>query len=1003
MNFLRRKSPTRQLLPSIPPTAMSAEDSCRRNRAPLPLLLCLLCLFLPFSSADELAILLNLTATLQSPDSSVFASWAPDKPLCSFAGVTCNSNGSVHELNLSSKQLSGELPLDSICELKLLEKLAFGFNSLHGTLSGGLNNCARLRYLDLGNNRFTGPFPDISSLVELRYLYLNSSGFSGSFPWNSLKGMTNLISLSIGDNPFDSSPFPEQILGLRELNWLYMSNCSIGGEIPPAIGGLTKLIDLELSDNNITGRLPREIGNLINLWQLELYNNSLTGKLPVGLRNLTKLQNFDASMNYLEGDLSELRFLNNLVSLQLFMNGFSGEVPTEFGEFRKLVNLSLYTNKLTGPLPAKLGSWAKFDFIDVSDNLLTGPIPPDMCEQGTMTELLMLQNKFTGEIPETYGNCPTLTRFRVSNNSLSGSVPPGIWGLPALNIIDVTMNQLEGPVTADIENARSLGQLFISNNRFSGQLPKEISKAGSLVTIDLSNNQFSGDIPSTIGELKNLGSLHLENNQFSGSIPESLGSCGSLSEVNMAQNLLNGKIPLSLGSLPVMNSLNLSDNKLSGRIPSTLSSLRLSLLDLSNNRLTGQIPQSLSIEAYNGSFSGNPGLCSAAISSFSRCPSSTRMPKDIQTLVVCLIVGIVFLLMLLGIFLYKHRRDEKHEDYSLKDESWDVKSFRVLSFTEDEILDSIKQENLIGKGASGNVYKVVLVNGKELAVKHIWNAGPGSGRPRKGRGTTAPMLGRANKSKEFESEVQTLSSIRHVNVVKLYCSITSDDSSLLVYEYLPNGSLWDKLHTGGKTELDWHARYEVALGAAKGLEYLHHGYERPVIHRDVKSSNILLDEFLKPRIADFGLAKIVQTDSTKDSTKLIAGTHGYIAPEYGYSYKVNEKSDVYSFGVVLMELVTGKQPIEPEFGEKDDIVNWVSSQLKTRETILGLVDSRIPETMRDDAVKVLRIAILCTAALPAQRPTMRSVVHMLEDADPCKLVRIIIEKDGSGKAASLGS
>lgn len=175
------------------------------------------------------------------------------------------------------------------------------------------------------------------------------------------------------------------------------------------------------------------------------------------------------------------------------------------------------------------------------------------------------------------------------------------------------------------------------------------------------------------------------------------------------------------------------------------------------------------------------------------------------------------------------------------------------------------------------MYRVGLPNGKELAVKHIWNTGP-NGRKRVHQ-SSSPILGqRKGKSQEFEAEVRTLSSIRHVNVVKLYCSITSEDSSLLVYEYLPNGSLWDRLHTDLKLGLDWDTRYEIAIGAAKGLEYLHHGCERPVIHRDVKSSNILLDEFLKPRIADFGLARIVQSSEIRDATGIVAGTLGYIAP-----------------------------------------------------------------------------------------------------------------------------
>ncbi|MBA0775360.1 hypothetical protein Gotri_010512 [Gossypium trilobum] len=898
----------------------------------------LFCFTFPcYVKSDELQTLLTLKSALNKSSTDVLDSWAATGSVCSFNGITCDAGGSVKEIELSSQKLTGVLPLDSICQLQSLDKLSMGHNSLYGAITEDLNNCSKLRYLDLGNNPFSGPFPDISALSELQYLYLNGSGFSGRFPWKSLENMNNLTVLSLGDNPFDRTPFPDQIL--------------------------------------------------------ELYANELTGKLPAGLRNLTSLEYFDASSNHLEGDISEVKYLTNLVSLQLFENRFNGGVPPELGEFKKLVNLSLYTNMLTGPLPQKLGSWADFDYIDVSENLLTGPIPPDMCKKGTMRGLLMLQNRFTGEIPTTYASCATMKRFRVSNNSLSGIVPAGIWGLPQVEIIDIAYNRFEGPITSDIKNAKEIGILSAEFNRLSGELPKEISGATSLVKIELNDNQMSGEIPDGIGELKALSSLKLQNNMFSGPIPDSLGSCASISNINMANNSLSGKIPSSLGSLPTLNSLDLSRNELSGRIPESLSFLRLNLFDLSYNRLTGPVPQFLAVEAYNGSLAGNPGLCSSTFKSFKQCPPDSGMSKHVRTLIVCLAVGAIMLASL-GCILYL-RRKEKDHNRSLKEESWDVKSFHVLTFTEDDILDSIKQENLIGKGGAGNVYKVMLSNGVELAVKHIWNT-DSHGRW-KSRSST-PILGRrSGKEKEFDAEVQTLSSIRHVNVVKLYCSITSEDSSLLVYEYLPNGSLWDRLHTSRKMELDWDTRYEIAVGAAKGLEYLHHGCERPVIHRDVKSSNILLDEFLKPRIADFGLAKIVQANGGKDSTHVIAGTHGYIAPEYGYTYKVSEKSDVYSFGVVLMELVSGKRPIEPEFGDNKDIVSWVSSKLKNKESVLSIVDPRIPVAFKEDAVKVLKIAILCTTQLPALRPTMRSVVQMLEEAEPCKLVSIVINKDGEVK------
>ncbi|KAG2400071.1 Receptor-like protein [Vigna angularis] len=792
-------------------------------------LLLLLSLFslLTAQQHDQRQILLNLKSSLKSSNfSKLFDSWNDTNSVCSFNGVICNTLRSVTEINLSNQNLTGVLPFDSLCNLPSLQKLAFGYNGLYGNVSEDIRKCVTLRYLDLGNNLFSGPFPDISPLNQLEYLFLNKSGFSGTFPWQSLLNMTGLLQLSVGDNPFDFTPFPKEVVSLKKLNWLYL----------------------------------------------------------------------------LEGDLSELKYLTNLVSLQFFENNLSGEIPDEIGEFKGLKSLSLYRNKLTGPIPQKVGSWAEFDFIDVSENFLSGTIPPEMCKKGKMTALLVLQNNLSGEIPATYGDCWSMKRFRVSNNSLSGTVPPAIWGLPNAEIIDIELNQFEGSVASDIRNAKTLGSILARQNRLSGEIPDEISKATSLVTLDLSENQISGKIPEGIGELKELGSLHLQNNRLSGSIPESLGSCKSLNDIDLSRNLLSGEIPTSLGSFPALNSLNLSDNDLSGEIPGGLAFLRLSLFDLSYNRLTGKIPQALTLEAYNGSLSGNPGLCSIdAINSFPRCSSSSGISKDMRDLVICFAIASILLLSCLGVYLQLKRRKEEGERFgerSLKEESWDVKSFHVLSFSEGEILDSIKQENLIGKGGSGNVYRVTLSNGKELAVKHIWNTDVPA---RKKSWSSTPMLGnkQGGRSKEFDAEVQALSSIRHVNVVKLYCSITSEDSSLLVYEYLPNGSLWDRLHTSRKMELDWETRIWLY--------------------------------------------------------------------------------------------------IQTEFGENKDLVSWVHNMARSKEGLRSAVDSRIPEMYKEEACKVLRTAVLCTGTLPALRPTMRAVVQKLEDAEPCKLVGIVISKDGGEK------
>ncbi|CAG7889771.1 unnamed protein product [Brassica rapa] len=930
---------------------------------------------LPLASSSsnhkrELKNLLKLKSTFQETEpNSVFATWTHRKPPCEFSGITCNSGGNVVEINLENQSLkngdnnnTSDLPFDSICNLKFLEKLVLGNNALSGKILKNLRSCKRLRYLDLGINNFSGEFPEIDSLRLLEFLSLNASGISGRFPWKSLKSLKRLSFLSVGDNRFDPHPFPGEILNLRGLSWLYMSNISITGEIPEGVKNLVLLQNLEISDNRISGEIPKGIVQLINLKRFEVYNNSLTGKLPLGFGNLTNLKYFDASNNSLEGDLSELRSLKNLVSLGLYENRLTGVIPREFGDFKSLAALSLYRNKLTGKLPEELGSWTGFSYIDVSENCLEGQIPPDMCKKGAMTHLLMLQNRFTGQFPESYAECKTLIRIRVSNNSLSGMVPYGIWGLPKLQFLDLASNRFEGPFTDDIGNAKSLGSLDLSSNLFSGSIPSQISGADSLVSVNIRMNKFSGQVPDSLGKLKELSSLYLDKNNLSGDIPESLGLCGSLVVLNLAGNSLSGRIPGSLGSLRLLKSFNLSENRLTGLIPVALSTLKLSLLDLSNNELSGSVPDSL----ISGSFVGNSGLCSSKISYLHPCVGPRGYigtTKHLSKLEICYITAAVLVLFLLFCYvIYKVKKDRLNRTARNKN-NWLVSSFRLLNLNEMEIIDKIKPENLIGRGGHGDVYKVTLRNGETLAVKHI--------------------LGTDTCNREFEAEVATLSNVKHINVVKLFCSITSEDSKLLVYEFMTNGSLWEQLHERrGDQEIGWRVRQAIALGAAKGLEYLHHGLDQPVIHRDVKSSNILLDEEWRPRIADFGLAKIIQSDSVQRdvSSSIVEGTLGYIAPEFAYTTKVNEKSDVYSFGVVLMELVTGKKPMEVEFGENRDIVSWVLSRSKEmeKEKMMELIDPVIEYEYKEDALKVLTIALLCTGKSPQVRPFMKSVVRMLE-------------------------
>ncbi|XP_037431991.1 receptor-like protein kinase 7 [Triticum dicoccoides] len=976
----------------------------------------------------EVDALMAFKSSLAIPPAAdpFFASWdAAAATPCNFTGVTCRGSAvtalSVHDLNVSAESV----PFDVLCgSLRSLATLSLPSNALAGTIAG-VDACVGLQELTLPFNSFSGDIPDLSPLTGLRTLNLSTNAFFGSFPWSALAAMPGLQALSAGDNP-DLTPtksFPAVITSLTNLTKLYLSAANIAGPIPAGIGRLTKLVDLELADNPLTGEIPPAIAQLVNLQSLELYNCSLTGALPRGFGKLTKLQFFDASQNQLTGGLSELRSLTRLVSLQLFYNGLSGEVPSEFGDFRELVNLSLYSNNLTGDLPPKLGSWSEFNFIDVSTNSLTGPIPPDMCRRGTMLKLLMLENRFSGEIPASYASCATLQRFRVSKNSLTGEVPEGLWALPRAEIIDLEGNRFTGGISEGIGKAASLTSLNLAGNKFSGAIPSSIGDAGKLQSIDVSSNELSGEIPPSIGKLVLLDSLDIAGNGISGAIPGSLGSCSALSTMNLAENKLAGAIPTELRGLTRLNSLNISSNELSGAVPAILADLKLSYLNLSNNRLDGPVPPGLAISAYGESFQGNPGLCANNGAGFlRRCTPGDggHSGSTARTLVTCLLAGMAVLLAVLGVAIFIKKRRQHAEAAAMagagkllfaKKGSWNVKSFRMMAFDEREIVGGVRDENLIGSGGSGNVYRVKLGCGTVVAVKHITRT---RGVAPANAGPTAAMLPRsasasARQCREFDAEVGTLSSIRHVNVVKLLCSVTSEDgaASLLVYEHLPNGSLYERLHgptarkLGG---LGWPERYEVAVGAARGLEYLHHGCgDRPILHRDVKSSNILLDEAFKPRIADFGLAKILDANAGgkgkgepwSSSGGAVAGTVGYMAPEYAYTRKVTEKSDVYSFGVVLMELATGRAAV----ADGEDVVEWASRRLdgagSGREKAMALVDGSAAreEWEKEEAVRVLRVAVLCTSRTPAVRPSMRSVVQMLEDAGVGR------ECSGNGKPA----
>ncbi|XP_059318627.1 leucine-rich repeat receptor-like serine/threonine-protein kinase BAM3 [Lycium ferocissimum] len=317
---------------------------------------------------------------------------------------------------------------------------------------------------------------------------------------------------------------------------------------------------------------------------------------------------------------------------------------------------------------------------------------------------------------------------------------------------------------------------------------------------------------------------------------------------------------------------------------------------------------------------------------------------------------------------------EKKKKQNVKDELKFVISFQKLKVTKEDILSSLKDENIIGNGGSGKVYRVVIdQTGETYAVKSIGNGKISGGRP---------LLG---PQKEFLAEVRTPGSIRHNNIVKLICFISSADRNLLVYEYFEQQSLDKWLHRKKRAispgqistpAVDWQKRLKIATAAAQGLCYMHHDCTRTIIHRDIKSSNILLDSEFNAKIADFGLAKILaRQDDNPETASAIAGTFGYIAPEYASTFKVNVKTDIYSFGVVLLELTTGREPILRE--DQMNLAQW--AQKCHREGNSEALDEEVMETSNLEQMRgVFKLGLMCTGASPTGRPSMKEVCNILQ-------------------------
>ncbi|XP_071699045.1 uncharacterized protein [Rutidosis leptorrhynchoides] len=946
-----------------------------------------LCFSIPSSVSTDFDALVTLK---QGFDSIPFAlnTWNSSSPtsICLWVGIKCFQNR-VISLNLSNMRIQGSVSpvfssLDHLTELTLdgndfigefnpsnLTSIRF-INISNNAFSGGLDwnylSLPNLEVLDVYNNNFSFPLPtEIASLKKLKHFDLGGNYFYGKIP-KIYGNLATLEYLSLAENDLHGK-IHVQLGNLTNLKEIYLGYYNVfEGGIPKEFGNLVSLIHMDLSSCELDGPIPPELGNLNSLDTIYLHINRLSGPIPKQLGNLTTLTYLDLSANALSGEIPiEFANLKQLKLLNVFMNRLHGwSIPNFVAEYTELETLGLWSNNFTGVIPENLGRNQNLRELDFSSNKLTGTIPRDLCASKQLRIVILLKNFLFGSVPDDLGSCSSLVRVRLGENYLNGSIPDGLIYLPELNLLELQNNYLSGNLS-EYQNSSSrlvkLIQLNLSNNQLSGSLPVSLSNFSSLQIFLIAGNRLSGLIPTTIGQLRQVSNLDLSENSLSGKIPPDIGNCIHLTYLDLSQNNLSGFIPHEISNIRILNYLNVSRNHLNDSIPKSIETMRsLTVADFSFNNLAGELPETGQFSFFNASsFAGNPLLCGQLLNRSCNVSGITNSAnKKSGRFKLILVLSLLICSLVFSIVAVLKARSFRKSGLHI----WEMTSFQKLEFTVFDVFECIKDGNVIGRGGAGIVYHSEMPNGTDIAVKKLV-----------GFGTTSHDHG-------FRAEIRTLGNIRHRNIVRLLAFCSNKDTNLLVYEYMRNGSLGEALHAKLKSgTLGWNLRYKISIEAARGLCYLHHDCSPLIVHRDLKSNNILLNLSYEAHIADFGLARYLVDGGASECMSAIAGSYGYIAPEYAYTLKVNEKSDVYSFGVVLLELITGKRPVGG-FDDGVDIVQWARTKTGSRkEEVDCIIDPSLVNVPQDEAMHLFFIAMLCIQENSVERPTMREVVQMLSE------------------------
>ncbi|XP_023735487.1 receptor protein kinase TMK1 [Lactuca sativa] len=786
---------------------------------------------------------------------------------------------------------------------------------------------------------------------------------------------------------------------------------NLQGTLPASLSNLTQLERLELQWNNISGPLPT-LNGLSSLQVLMLSNNLFTSIPADFFTGMSSLQSVEIDNNPFSSWVipESLKSASTLQNFSAVSANITGKIPDFFGpdDFPGLVNLHLAFNELEGELPMSL-SGSQLESLWVNGQKLGGKI--DVIQNMTfLKEIWLHSNSFSGPLPD-FSGLKELEVLNLRDNSFTGPVPVSLTNLESLKSVALTNNMLQGPMPK-FNNSVKVDMAKDTNN-FCLPEPGDCDpRVNTLLLIAKSMdyspkfaNNWKGNDPCAdwFGITCNNGNITIVNFQrmgLTGTISPEFSALKSLQRLVLANNNLTGTIPEELTTLPALTELDLANNNLSGKIPVFKSNLDLNTAG--NPNIGKVITNSSDPNSPNSSNSPN----STGVSL-----NGKKKSKNWLGVVLFSVLGgiiVIFLIAILALCLYKkkqkkfsrvqsphaiviHPRNSGSDNESVKitvagssvsvgglsethtiqaTEGNDIQmveagnmviSIQVLK----SVTNNFSKENILGQGGFGTVYKGELHDGTKIAVKRM---------------ECGVITGKGLA--EFQSEIAVLTKVRHRNLVALLGYCLDGNEKLLVYEYMPQGTLSRHLFNWpeeGLNPLEWTRRLAIALDVARGVEYLHGLAQQSFIHRDLKPSNILLGDDMRAKVGDFGLVRLAPEGKGSIETR-IAGTFGYLAPEYAITGRVTTKVDVFSFGVILMELITGRKALDESQPEESmHLVTWFRRMHLNKDTFRKSIDQTLDLTEENLASvsKAAELAGHCCAREPYQRPDMSHAVNVL--------------------------